>query len=260
MADEGTIHLEVDGYVLVMTIDRVAKRNSLTPKMMADLSLAFDRLTTDPGLRCGVLGAAGDHFTAGLDLLAFLPLMQGSVPTPEAGEIDALQLKQRCPKPLIAALKGITLTVGIELALACDFAIAGTNTKFAQLETKRGIMVSGGGTVRWVQRAGLGNAMYHLLRGDQFDAAEALRIGLVQEVVEDGEVDARARALAHEIAANAPLAVEATKASVLAYLADGEQSALSSLAATQSRLTTSADAVEGATAMMQKREPVFRRA
>ena len=88
-----------------------------------------------------------------------------------------------------------------------------------------------------------GNAMFHLLRGDQFDAAEALRIGLVQEVVEDGEVDAGARALAHEVAVNAPLAVEATKASVLACLAEGESSALSALTATQSRLAPSADAL-----------------
>jgi len=257
VSDDDAIVTREVGAVLIIEINRPAKRNSLTPTMMADLSRALTQLADDPGLRCGVLSAVGDHFTSGLDLTAFLPVLSGQASPPEGGRIDALQLKQSCPKPLIAAVKGITFTVGIELMLACDFAIAGDSTRFAQMETTRGIMVSGGGTVRWVQRAGLGNALYHLLRGAAFDAAEALRVGLVQEVVPDSEVESRAIALANEIAGNAPLAVAATKASVLQYLQAGQSHAFADLAAAQKRLAASSDAQEGAMAMMQKRKANF---
>lgn len=114
-------------------------------------------------------------------------------------------------------------TVGIELILACDIIVAADNCKFGQLETSRGIMLSGSGTVRWIQQVGWGNAMWHLLTAEKFDAAEALRIGLVQEVVQAGQEIERAAALTKLIAANAPLAVRATKASALRYLAKGKQ-------------------------------------
>jgi enoyl-CoA hydratase len=257
MDEMGQVSARRDGSILVIRIERAAKRNSFTPPMMQELGAALTELANDPALRCGVLCAEGDHFTAGLDLMAFLPTMaEGAAPTPESG-IDALQLRAICPKPLVAAVRGITFTVGIELMLACDLAIAGASTRFAQLETRRGIMVSGGGTVRWVQRAGLGNAMYHLLRGDEFGADEAMRIGLVQEVVPDADVLDRAMTLANEIAANAPLAVQATKASVASYLSEGQQAAFAALGPAQAKLVKSADATEGAMAMMQKRQPLF---
>lgn len=248
---------ERDGAVLLIGINRPDKRNSLTPEMMVDLAQALTQLNDDPELRVGVIYGEGDHFTSGLDLIQFVPYLAGQKPPLETPAIDALQLKARCTKPLVAAVRGITFTVGIELMLACDIAVAGDDTRFAQLETKRGIMVSGGGTVRWVQRCGSGNSLFHLLRGDEFDALEALRIGLVQEVVPAIGVKVRAIELAHEIAANAPLAVQATKASVLTYLDEGERAAFASLAETQATLAASNDTMEGVAAMMQKRAPVF---
>jgi len=143
------------------------------------------------------------------------------------------------------------------LLLACDIAIAGDDSVFAQLETTRGIMISGGGTVRWIQRAGYGNAMRWMLTGERFDAIEALRIGLVQEVVPAADVLPRALTIAGSIAANAPLAVRETKISSLRYLADGEAAAFERLGATQASLMNSSDATEGAMAMMQKRSPQF---
>lgn len=257
MVDTAQIVVKQEGSILTIGLNRPDKRNSLTPEMMVDLAHALTRLNEDPELRAGVLYGEGEHFTSGLDLMQFVPYLSGQKPPLETPAIDALQLKARCAKPLVAAVRGITFTVGIELLLACDFAVAGDDVRFGQIETKRGIMISGGGTVRWVQRCGSANGLYHMLRGDEFGAAEALRIGLVQEVVAADQVRTRAVALAQEIAANAPLAVQASKASVMTYLVEGEAAALATLAETQARLASSKDVMEGVAAMMQKRPPVF---
>jgi enoyl-CoA hydratase len=257
MSDTGSITVGRLGHVLTIGIDRPDKRNSITPEMMVALAEALTKLNDDPTLRAGVLYGEGDHFTAGLDLMQFVPYLSGQKAPLPVPAIDALQLKARCSKPLIAAVRGITFTVGIELMLACDMSVAADDTRFAQMETKRGIMVSGGGTVRWAQRCGMGNALYHLLRGEEFGAEEALRIGLVQEVVPAGEERARAITIAEQIAANAPLAVQATKANVHTWAAEGEAAAFATLEATQAKLAASNDAMEGVAAMMQKRPPVF---
>ena len=104
-------------------------------------------------------------------------------------------------KPLVTAVQGITFTIGIEIALAGDIIVAASDTRFCQLEPKRGLAPLGGATIRYVQRAGWGNAMYHLLRADEFTADEALRIGLVQEVVEPGRQRDRAIELARRAVA-----------------------------------------------------------
>lgn len=254
---DGEVTQTVDGHVLRISISRPEKRNSLTPAMMRGLSDAFDRLQSDDDLRAGLLHGEGGNFTSGLDLMKFVPIMTGAEPQPVYERIDPLQLKSRCTKPLVAAVSGFVFTVGIELMLACDIIVAANDCVFAQLETSRGIMVSGGGTVRWVQQVGWGNAMRYLLTAEKFDAAEALRIGLVQEVVAVGDEVERGAELARLIAGNAPLAVCATKASALKYLAEGQAAAFGDLDPTQARLAASADAMEGASAMMQKRTPAF---
>jgi enoyl-CoA hydratase/carnithine racemase len=251
------INQAVDGHVLRIGISRPDKRNSLTPAMMRGLSEAFDRLQSDPELRVGLLYGEGGNFTSGLDLLKFVPIMSGAEPAPSYEGIDPLQLKERLTKPLVAAVSGFVFTVGIELLLACDIVVAADDCVFGQLETSRGIMVSGGGTVRWVQQVGWGNAMRYLLTAEKFGAEEALRMGLVQEVTATGSELARASAIAAVVARNAPLAVQATKASALRFLADGERQAFGALPAAQASLARSADALEGATAMMQRRDPVF---
>jgi enoyl-CoA hydratase len=108
----------------------------------------------------------------------------------------------------VVALQGWCLTIGIELALAADIRVAARDTRFGQIEIKRGIFPFGGATLRLPQVAGWGDAMRYLLTGDTFDAAEALRIGLVQELTEPGEQLARALAIAETVARQAPLAVQ----------------------------------------------------
>src|SRR5206468_9429808 len=118
----------------------------------------------------------------------------------------------RVRKPVVAAIQGICLTIGIELLLATDIRIAAESARFAQIEIKRGIYPVGGATLRFPREVGWANAMRWLLTGDEFDAAEAHRIGLVQELTEHGEQLARALAIAEVITAQAPLAVYATLA------------------------------------------------
>src|SRR3954451_22641909 len=132
-----------------------------------------------------------------------MPLFFGpdAEPGPPTDAVDPFGLERRLTKPLVTAVQGITFTIGIEIALAGDIVVAASDTRFCQLEPKRGLAPLGGATIRYVQRAGWGNAMYHLLRADEFGADEARRIGLVQEVVAPGEQVARALELGRQIAA-----------------------------------------------------------
>src|SRR5205807_1489539 len=160
---------------------------------------------------CGVLFAHGEHFTAGLELTQFADSLGQGLQTFPAGAIDPLGLTgPRLSKPMVCAVQGICFTIGIELLLATDIRVAASNTRFAQIEIKRGIYPVGGATIRFVREAGWGNAMRYLLTGDEFNATEAWRIGLVQEVVEPGQQVTRATELAQVVSAQAPLGVRAT--------------------------------------------------
>ena len=158
------------------------------------------RLDEDPDVRVGVLTFAGDHTTAGLDMPLFFGPDAGPQRIRRAEPVDPFGLRRRLTKPLVSAVQGITFTIGIEIPLAGDIVVAASDARFCQLEPKRGLAPLGGATIRDVQRAGWGNAMYHLLTADEFSAAEAYRIGLVQEVVDPGQQVDRALAIAAEIA------------------------------------------------------------
>jgi enoyl-CoA hydratase/carnithine racemase len=174
-----------------------------------------------------------------------------------AGGVDPLGLTgPRLGKPVVAAVQGICLTIGIELLLATDVRIAAPATRFAQIEIKRGIYPVGGATLRFPREVGWGNAMRWLLTGDEFDAAEALRMGLVQEVVADPL--ARAVALAEVIAAQAPLGVYATLASSRAALPAAERAAADRLLLDLRPLMTSADVQEGLRAFTERRPGTFK--
>lgn len=215
MTNAATVTVERDGHVLIMGLNRPEKRNAFTMAMVADLSKAYAQLEADDDLRAGVLFAHGDHFTAGLDLLDVAPaLTAGRMPFPEDG-LDPWRLDYHWSKPVVAATHGWCMKLGIELLLAADIRIAAQNTRSSQLEIQRGIYPFGGATLRFWREAGWGNAMRWILTGEEFTAAEAHRIGLVQEVVADAETAiARATALATAIAEDcAPLGVRTTLAS-----------------------------------------------
>lgn len=259
---EDRILTEVRGPILMIGIDRPAKRNGFTPTMMRALAEAYTRLDDDPVLRVGVLHAIGDHFTAGLDLPAFAPLMQRGEYAVPHGLVDPLNLGdagwRRRTKPLVVAVKGITFTLGIELMLAADIVVAADDGRFSQLEVARGIMATGGATLRMAERAGLGNALLHLLTGDDFNSAEALRLNFVQRVVPAGQELDEALRIAERIARQAPLAVIATRLNALKAVEQGPQAAMADFDATQQRLALSEDAAEGVAAFREKRPPVFK--
>jgi len=255
----GRVSLERRGHVLLIGLDRAAKRNAFDLPLWDDLCRAYGELDRDDDLRAGVLHAAGDHFTAGLDLPQWAPVFaSGKWSVPDGG-LDALGLTgPRLRKPIIAAVQGMCLTIGIELLLATDVRVASATAKFAQIEIKRGIYPVGGATLRFPREVGWGNAMRWLLTGDEFDAAEALRIGLVQEVAPAGEQLARAVALAGVIAAQAPLGVYATMASSRMGLPQEETEAARRLLPDLAPLLASEDMQEGLASFVQRRAGAFK--
>jgi enoyl-CoA hydratase/carnithine racemase len=258
MSDQSEITTDRRGHLLLIGLNRVAKRNAFTPDMLGALGVAYGELDRDDALRCGVLFAHGDHFTGGIDLAQFAPLMaRGGRQLPD-GALDPLGVSgPRLSKPMVVAVQGICLTIGIELMLAADVRVAAADTRFAQIEIKRGIYPAGGATVRFVREAGWGNAMRYLLTGDEFDAEEARRIGLIQEVVPVGRQLERAVALADTIAAQAPLGVRATLASARLSLTAGEAEALARLAPDLQPLLQSEDAREGVQSFVERRQAKF---
>lgn len=155
------------------------------------------------------------------------------------------------------AVQGVCYTIGIEMMLGCDIVVAADDARFCQLEPKRGLAVFGGANIRYVERAGWRNAMYHLLRADEFSAERALQLGFVQEVVPVGAQVFRAAELAAEIAANVPIAIQAIKASALEYLHNGEAAAVAMIPEIRPRTANSADAAEGLSSFIERRDPVF---
>ncbi|HVH05539.1 MAG TPA: crotonase/enoyl-CoA hydratase family protein [Myxococcota bacterium] len=255
---DGSISRERRGGIYLIGLDRPEKYNGLTPRMMSELIDAFAELESDPELRVGLVFGHGKHFTAGLDLPKWVDGMKtGGRDRTESERSDPFGLSRKCKKPVVCAVHGITYTAGIEFMLACDIAIAADDCRFSQLEPKRGIMATGGATFRFVERGGWGNAMYHLLLVDEFDAQEARRCGLVQEVVPAGTQLDRALELAGKIAALAPLAIQATKESARVYAEQGEKAAIATYSAVQQRLSNSDDAAEGVRSFVERREPKF---
>lgn len=256
--EAGRITSELQCPLLLIGIDRPAKLNGFTPEMFAGLIAAYERLDEDEAVRCGVLFAHGKHFTAGLDLPRFVASMrEGGRLVPE-GAADPFGLSgPPRAKPLVVAVKGWCLTLGIEVMLAADIVVAATDTRFRQHEVERGIMAAGGATIRMAERAGFGNAMRYLLTGDEFDAATALKLGFVQEVVPTGAELGRAVELATRIAAQAPLAVQATRLNARKAQVKGAAAAVAEFREVQARLAATRDAAEGLAAFKAKREPAF---
>ena len=257
----GRIVCEQRGTLLLIGIDRPAKRNGFTPDMLCALGEAYTRLDDDASLRVGVLHAFGAHVTAGLDLPSFAPLMQRGEKAVPLGLVDPTDIGlpgyRRRSKPMVVAVKGITYTLGIELMLAADIVVAADDCRFAQLEVKRGIMATGGATLRMAERAGLGNALLYLLTGDAFDAAEALRLHFVQKVVPAGQELAEAVRIAEAVAAQAPLAVVATRRNALKAVEHGPLAAMEEFIAVQQGLASSDDAAEGLRSFVEKRTARF---
>ncbi len=258
MTDRPRVRVETKGHVHLIGLDRAEKRNAFDLRMLRELAEAFTAFEDDDAARAAVLYAEGEHFTAGLDLAEVGPAVRSGAPLFPEGAVDPLSLHGRPrQKPLVMAVQGWCLTIGIELALAADIRVAADDTRFGQIEINRGIFPFGGATIRLPQVAGWGNAMRWLLTGDVFDAAEARRIGLVQDVVPAAEVKARAVTIAETIASRAPLGVRATMESAHATLHDGPDAAAAALLGQARALMDTEDAAEGLRSFVERRDAVF---
>jgi enoyl-CoA hydratase/carnithine racemase len=249
-----------EGHVLLIGINRPAKRNAFDLATIEALGAAYERLGTDGELRAGVLFAHGDHFSAGLDLAEVGPAVAEHGPQALCGShrYDPFGVwRDPVPKPVVMAVNGIAFTLSIELALAADVVVAADDVRFRQLEIGRGILPFGGATFRAPAQLGWGNAMRFLLTAAEFGATEALRIGLVQEVVPAGTHVGRATDLAQLIARQAPLGVQGTLANARIGRNQGPDAARDHIASLLPGILRSADAQEGLQSFLERREARF---
>ncbi|MBB5187483.1 enoyl-CoA hydratase/carnithine racemase [Zhongshania antarctica] len=252
--------IEERGQVLLIGLNRPEKYNAFDHDTWHEVARAYKLLESSSNLHCGLVYANGKHFTAGLDLPEWTDVFSsGEWPAIPPDECDPLGLRpeHRCRKPIVMAIHGICYTIGIELALGAEVRICGRGTRFGQIEVRRGIMACGGATVRMVQEFGYANAQRYLLTGDEFDAETALRIGMVQEVVDDDKVFDAGLSLAKNIAAQAPLAVQASLDSSRNYLLNGLDEC-ADLVAREVPLMQSEDAAEGVASFKERRQAVFK--
>ena len=228
--------------------------------MLDELSRTFAELDADENVRAVILTGTGPKaFAAGADISELNALPSARAAEAQARRGQALtRALERMHVPVIAAVNGFALGGGCELAMACDIRIASENARFGQPEVNLGILPGYGGTQRAARLVGEGMAMYLCLTGEMIDAAEALRVGLVQRVVPFDELQAEARRIADLIASKAPLAVGAAKRAVAAAGSLSLDDGLALEAQLFGRAVMTDDFREGSSAFLGKRKPDFR--
>jgi enoyl-CoA hydratase len=248
---------EIEDGVLRITLNRPEARNSLNLELTDQLAAAFAHLDEAPGVVAGVLCGADEFFSAGMDLKAFL-----AGERVWDGDAERIGLKgvvtRPTRRPLIAAIEGYAVAGGLELALFCDFLIAGRSAKVGIPEVTRSLVAAGGALLRLPPRVGPGWAMRLALTGEMLDAATAAQIGLLDEVVEDGTAVEAATILARAIGANGPLAVAASKEILVRRVDWDEDEFWERQREISEPVFGSADAAEGSRAFAEKRPPVWR--
>jgi enoyl-CoA hydratase/carnithine racemase len=242
--------------VAIVTLDRPEKRNALSPELMEELAAAVDELDRDEHVHCIVIAGSDEVFAAGADIKAMVERSFQEIL--EASTMPFWQRVADCRTPLIAAVSGFALGGGCELALLCDMIVASDTAEFGQPEITLGIIPGGGGTQRLARVVGKQRAMELVLTGRRIQAAEAERLGIVNQVApRDGWLDA-ALELAGVVAQRPPLAVRFGKQAVLA----ADETPLGAGLEQERRLFELAmateDRVEGMNAFVEKRPPEFR--
>jgi crotonobetainyl-CoA hydratase len=248
------------GNVLLITINRPEARNAVNGAVSIAVGEALQAAQDDADVRAVVITGAGESFCAGADLKAIS--RRENIYHPEHGEWGfAGYVQHVIDKPTIAAVNGTALGGGTELALASDLVVAEERTKFGLPEVKRGLIAAAGGVFRIVDQLPRKVAMELIFTGEPISAAEALRWGLINQVVPDGTAVEAALALADRITVNAPLAVWASKR--VAYGSDGgvvtaEEASWARTVREIGTLIRSEDAREGPLAFAEKRQPVWK--
>jgi crotonobetainyl-CoA hydratase len=248
--------IERDGHLLVVTLNRPEVLNSLHPPANRELAQVFDDFATDPDLWVAILTGSGRGFCAGNDLKyqASGGDMRGQPETGFAGLTNRFDLR----KPVIAAVNGVAMGGGFEIALACDLIVASEDATFALPEPRVGLAALAGGIHRLPRQIGLKNAMGMLLTGRRVPAAEGQQLGFVNEVVPKGEALAGAKRWAAQILECAPLSVRASKEAAYQGLEVGLREATGRSYDGIRQMVKSEDFVEGPKAFAEKRPPQWK--
>jgi enoyl-CoA hydratase len=268
MAEPAVLYEKADG-IATVTMNRPEVRNAINAEMLCRLADAWQDINDDASVRAVIFTGAGEQaFSAGADLDRLVRMMQGLRP-PETEFDDRIRndisliykgllRNYDVHKPIIAAVRGFCVAGGMEMLQATDIRVAAEDARFAIAEVKHSLFPMGGSTVRLARQIPFCRAMEILLTGEQFSAAEALRIGVVNKVVPAAQVLPEARRYAEVIRANGPLAVQAVKRSVLASLGVPTARALEQELELGIPVSMSEDAKEGTRAFKEKRKPVFK--
>jgi enoyl-CoA hydratase/carnithine racemase len=254
---ESVLVREQRGAVLVLRLNRPEARNALNMELLAQFGRAIVEAETDPGIRTVVLTGTGDRaFCAGMDLAAFA---SGDTPTEE--QMDGLAVFGRFINgdigvPIVAAVNATAVAGGFELLMGCDIVVASSEARFGLPEVKRGLFAAGGGIMLGT-RIPLAVALELALTGDYVDSQRAYDLGLVNQVVAPAEVLDAAIAMAERVARNGPLGLQATKELICLAVTD-VAAAREKQNEWQPKVFGSEDAKEGATAFMEKRDPVWK--
>jgi len=264
---EPAVLVEREGHVLILTLNRPAKKNAFNPQVLCRLCDAYDLIDSDDDIRVAILTGADGNFSAGADLDQLVgKMMKGLPPENEWEERVRADygilyrgfLKDRyVQKPLIAAIEGACYAGGTEILQGIDIRVAGESAKIAISEVKRGLFPMAGSTVRLRRQIAFTHAMELLLVGDPLTAAEAARIGLIGHVVPDGRALAAAKEIAAKIAENGPLAVKNIKRSVIETEFLPEAEAYKREQELGMAVMSSSDAREGPRAFLEKRKPNY---
>ncbi|MBB6350336.1 crotonase/enoyl-CoA hydratase family protein [Nonomuraea muscovyensis] len=249
MSDDVLVE-ESDG-VAVLTINRPKARNAINGAVARGIAEALDSLESRPDISAYVLTGAGGTFSAGMDLKGFLT---GDLPVVEGRGFGGVT-EAPPAKPLVAAVEGYALAGGFELALACDVIVASAEAKFGLPEPKRGLVAGAGGIMRLPRRIPYHVAMEIALTGDHYPAARLYELGLVNRLTEPGAALEGALELARKIAANAPLALAATKKVIVESQDWPLEEMFERQGAIINPVFMSKDAMEGAAAFAEKRAP-----
>jgi enoyl-CoA hydratase len=259
MSDVDTEHgppvlTERRGDVLLITLNRPDARNAINLPVAEGIAAALDELDGEDSLSVGVLTGAGKGFCAGMDLKAFV-----SGDRPWVGDRGFAGIVRRGPvKPLIAAIEGFAVAGGLEVALSCDLIVAARGAKLGVPEVKRSLVAAGGALLRLPRRIPYHVAMELALTGEPIAAERAAELGLVNRLAEPGATVEAALELAEGIAANAPLALAASKRILQEQWDWSAAEMWDAQSAISDPVFTSEDAREGATAFAEKRAPIWR--
>jgi enoyl-CoA hydratase len=256
---DGPVLYEVADHVATLTLNRPEVRNAMNTALREAMVERLTALAVDDDVRVIIVRGAGDKaFSAGADIREFVEPLVPTQFREQRRRIDFRQVMERCPQPIIAAIRGVALGGGLELALACDVRIAGDDALLGLTEVNLAIIPGGGGTQRLPRLVGRGKALEMILTGMRVGAAEALRIGLVERVVPAAEVMSAARELAQELAGRAPVAVRYAKEAVVKGLGMSLEDGLRLEGDLSTLLRTTEDRLEGARAFLEKRRPIWK--